>query len=148
MPDRERRRRRIRRDPAAGREPRQPAAPDPPRRPVPQPPPERPSEPAESPEPTAQAADGSGAPAPRPGRRRRERGRPERPWATEKGGNGEERDVERGLRGLVGAGPSQVGPAAAMRARDAARPTEEDLAAAERELAVVRRHWVPPTERS
>ena len=50
---------------------------------------------------------------------------------------------ERGLRGLVGAGSSQVNVAAAMRARDAARPTDEDLADAERDLTIVRRHWTP-----
>jgi hypothetical protein len=53
-------------------------------------------------------------------------------------------DIERGLRGIVGAGPSQVGVLGAMRARDAARPTAEDLAAAERDLVIVRRHYVPP----
>lgn len=52
-------------------------------------------------------------------------------------------DGERGLRGLVGAGSSQVDVAAAMRARDAARPTADDLADAERDLTIVRRHWVP-----
>jgi hypothetical protein len=51
--------------------------------------------------------------------------------------------TERGLRGLVGGGSSQVGVTAAMRARDAARPTEDDVAAAEAELAIVRRGWVP-----
>src|SRR3954463_7191250 len=35
------------------------------------------------------------------------------------------------LRALVGAGPSKVGTSAAMRARDASRPDDEDLAAAE-----------------
>ncbi|HEX6756175.1 MAG TPA: hypothetical protein VF109_09540 [Mycobacteriales bacterium] len=55
-------------------------------------------------------------------------------------------DAERGLRGIVGAGPSQVGTAGAMRARDAARPTAEDLAAAERDLVIVRRHYVPPPD--
>lgn len=54
------------------------------------------------------------------------------------------RDPERGLRGLIGAGPSQVGSAAAMRARDASRPTEADLQAAEQDLVIVRRHWQPP----
>jgi hypothetical protein len=54
--------------------------------------------------------------------------------------------VERGLRGLVGSGPSQVGVSGAMRARDASRPTEEDLAAAERELVIVRRNYVPPDQ--
>lgn len=54
-----------------------------------------------------------------------------------------ERDIERGLRGLVGAGPSQVGVVGAMRARDASRPTAEDLAAAERDTTIIRRHYVP-----
>ena len=40
--------------------------------------------------------------------------------------------VERGLRGLVGGGSSQVSPTAALRARDAARARDEDLARAER----------------
>jgi hypothetical protein len=53
-------------------------------------------------------------------------------------------ETERGLRGLVGAGPSQVGVSGAMRARDAARPRPEDLAAAENDLVIVRRNYVPP----
>lgn len=61
-------------------------------------------------------------------------------------GSAEEREAERGLRGLVGAGASQVGISAALRARDAARPTEEDLADAERRVVVVRRRWVPRDE--
>lgn len=56
---------------------------------------------------------------------------------------GDDRDGERGLRGLVGPGASQVGPIAAMRARDAARPTDEDLVEAEARVVVVRRNWVP-----
>lgn len=62
-----------------------------------------------------------------------------------------ERDAERGLRGLIGSGPSQVGISGALRARDASRPTDADLAAAEQDLAIVRRHYVPtdamPTDR-
>lgn len=50
---------------------------------------------------------------------------------------------ERGLRGLVGSGSSQVAVAAAMRARDASRPTEADLAEAEARVVIVRRNWVP-----
>jgi len=53
-------------------------------------------------------------------------------------------DAERGLRGIVGSGPSQVGVVGAMRARDAAQPTAQDLAAAERDLLIVRRYYVPP----
>ncbi|GAB2960072.1 hypothetical protein GCM10027280_56090 [Micromonospora polyrhachis] len=58
----------------------------------------------------------------------------------------EERDGERGLRGLVGSGASQIGVRAALRARDAARPTPEQLAEAEARLVVVRRNWVPREE--
>jgi hypothetical protein len=53
---------------------------------------------------------------------------------------------DRGLRDLVGAGPSQLGPIRAMRARDVNRPHDEDEAAAERELVIVRRHWQPKDE--
>ncbi|PTA46824.1 hypothetical protein C8054_07000 [Micromonospora sp. RP3T] len=52
-------------------------------------------------------------------------------------------DGERGLRGLVGSGSSQVSVTAALRARDAARPSEDDLAAAEARVVLVRRNWVP-----
>lgn len=52
-------------------------------------------------------------------------------------------DSERGLRGLIGAGNSQVSPTAALRARDAARPTADDLATADRDLTLIRRHWSP-----
>jgi len=54
--------------------------------------------------------------------------------------------TERGLRGLVGGGASQVSVAAALRARDAARPSDADLTAAEEELVIVRRGWVPREE--
>jgi len=54
-------------------------------------------------------------------------------------------DAERGLRGLVGSGSSQVSVGAALRARDAARPTEEHLAEAE-QLPIVRRNWTPREE--
>jgi hypothetical protein len=50
------------------------------------------------------------------------------------------------LRDLVGAGPSQVGVSRALRARDVNRPTEADIAAAEREVMLVRRHWKPDAE--
>jgi len=55
----------------------------------------------------------------------------------------EEREAERGLRGLVGSGASQVSITAAMRARDASRPGEADEAAATDRLVIVRRNWVP-----
>ena len=50
---------------------------------------------------------------------------------------------ERGLRDLIGAGPSQLGVSGALRGRDVNRPTEEDLAEAEETLVIVRRHWTP-----
>jgi hypothetical protein len=51
---------------------------------------------------------------------------------------------ERTLRDLVGSGPSQLAPSRALRARDANRPTDADLAAAEQQVVIVRRHWTPP----
>ncbi|WFE52234.1 MULTISPECIES: hypothetical protein [unclassified Micromonospora] len=68
------------------------------------------------------------------------------PPPRRRGPGGDERDGERGLRGLVGSGSSQVGLSAALRARDAARPTEDDLAEAEARVVVVRRNWVPREE--
>ena len=58
-------------------------------------------------------------------------------------GDGDASPAERGLRGLIGGGSSQVKPTAALRARDAARPRESDLARAEAELTIVRRNWMP-----
>jgi hypothetical protein len=55
-------------------------------------------------------------------------------------------ESERGLRGLVGSGSSQVSVTAALRARDAARPTDADLAEAEARVVIVRRNWVPRDE--
>ena len=52
--------------------------------------------------------------------------------------------ADRGLRDLVGAGPSQLGVEGALRGRDVNRPSDEDLAAAERDVVLVRRHWTPP----
>lgn len=51
---------------------------------------------------------------------------------------------ERGLRELVGAGPSQLGLSRALRGRDLNRPTESDLAQAEQEVVLIRRDWRPP----
>jgi hypothetical protein len=56
----------------------------------------------------------------------------------------EDREAERGLRGLVGGGSSQVRITAAMRARDATRPTDAELANAEANLMIIRRGWTPP----
>ncbi len=52
--------------------------------------------------------------------------------------------AERGLRELVGAGPSQLGLSKALRGRDVDRPSDADLEAAERDLVIVRRNWKPP----
>lgn len=48
------------------------------------------------------------------------------------------------MRALVGAGPSQLGVEGALRGRDVNRPTDADLAEAERDVVIVRRHWTPP----
>ncbi|WP_083937002.1 hypothetical protein [Longispora albida] len=58
----------------------------------------------------------------------------------------EEDSAEKGLRGLVGPGSSQVSVSAALRARDANRPTAEEMAYAEEHTQVVRRNWVPPEQ--
>lgn len=50
---------------------------------------------------------------------------------------------DRGLRDLVGAGHSQLGVSGALRGRDVNRPTEDDLAQAERDVVIVRRNWKP-----
>jgi len=55
------------------------------------------------------------------------------------------RRSDRGLRGLEASRSSQLSPNQAMRAREFARPTDDDLAEAEAELLVVRRNYVPPT---
>jgi hypothetical protein len=49
-----------------------------------------------------------------------------------------------GLTGLVGAGASKVGIDGAMRARDVAQPSAQDLAAAERDLVI--RHAAARTD--
>jgi hypothetical protein len=58
----------------------------------------------------------------------------------------DDRESERGLRGLVGSGSSQVSVGAALRARDAARPTDAHFDDADRNLVIVRRNWVPREE--
>jgi len=88
----------------------------------------------------ADMPDHAPAPSAEPDPGKRVAAMPERPDKVDKADK-----VERGLRGLVGAGPSQVPLSAAMRARDAARPSEADLAAAE-ELPIVRRNYVPPDD--
>nr|WP_308121361.1 hypothetical protein [Actinoplanes bogorensis] len=90
----------------------------------------------------ASTAPTSPAPAER-GQRPPRTGTGRRPAA---GPGGDDREVERGLRGLVGSGSSQVSVGAAMRARDAARASDQDLADADANLTIVRRNWVPREE--
>ncbi|WP_442929915.1 hypothetical protein [Micromonospora sp. WMMC241] len=91
------------------------------------------------------------APRPPHGPRRTEqgpgtrRGEPESEPRGRRGASSAD-EGERGLRGLVGSGSSQVSVTAAMRARDAARPTDDDLAEAEARVVLVRRNWVPREE--
>jgi hypothetical protein len=54
------------------------------------------------------------------------------------------KDPDRAWRELLGNAPSQVGVSGALRARDVARPGEAELAAADRDLFLVRRQWKPP----
>lgn len=48
-----------------------------------------------------------------------------------------------GLRDIVGAGPSQLGVSKALRGRDVNRPSDADIAEAERDTVLVRRNWRP-----
>ncbi len=89
------------------------------------------SPPAASPEPQSDATDTAGGPSARRG------GRRARGEATS--------GTDRGLRDLVGAGPSQLGVSGALRGRDVDRPSDDDLAEAERDVVIIRRHWRPPT---
>jgi hypothetical protein len=68
--------------------------------------------------------------------------RPER-GPRKRGGGGGGADGERGLRDLVGAGPSQLGVSGALRGRDVDRPTAADLEEAQRTVRIVRRNWKP-----
>lgn len=70
----------------------------------------------------------------RPGDSGGRRGRPAGPESS-----------ERSLRSLVTTRSTQVPSTAAMRAREVALPDAADLAEAEAELVIVRRHYVPPT---
>ena len=78
----------------------------------------------------------------------RSTGRPTRGGLPKRSGppGSDDREAERGLRGLVGSGSSQVSVGAALRARDASRPSDADLAEAERDLPIIRRNWLPREE--
>jgi hypothetical protein len=65
---------------------------------------------------------------------------PKRRRGGERGGHD---PGEGGLRDIVGGGSSQLGVEGALRGRDVNRPTEQDLAEAERDVVLVRRHWTP-----
>jgi len=57
---------------------------------------------------------------------------------------GRDRDqMERQWRELAGAGRSQLSQGSALRARDADQPGPADLAEAEQDLVLHRRHWKP-----
>lgn len=65
------------------------------------------------------------------------------PYDAHTAGPPDDREGERGLRGLVGGGSTQVSVVAAMRARDASRPTDDDLVHAEATVTIVHRGWIP-----
>jgi hypothetical protein len=50
---------------------------------------------------------------------------------------------EHGLADLIGGGRSQLGVSGALRGRDVNRPTDDDIAEAERDIVIVRRNWRP-----
>ena len=54
-----------------------------------------------------------------------------------------ESTLDRSLRALVSTRTTQLSPTVAMRAREAAVPSADDLAAADTEVVIVRRHYVP-----
>lgn len=85
---------------------------------------------------------GTPGPAAHPGRPPGER-RGSEPGARR--GRPSPESAERSLRSLVTTRSTQVSPTAAMRAREVALPDADDLAAAEADLVIVRRHYVPPT---
>ncbi|MDG4820293.1 hypothetical protein O7635_00205 [Asanoa sp. WMMD1127] len=131
MSDNERRRRRLR----------HPAS-----RPAPAPPPSDVDDEGHPSAVTAEVHDPVPEPAPAPRKPDASESRPRRPAGHRSPGGlppAEDREAERGLRGLVGSGASQVGTAAAMRARDASRPSAAEEAEALDRLVVVRRNWVP-----
>jgi len=61
------------------------------------------------------------------------------------GRSAREEASERSLRSLVTTRSTQVSSTAALRAREVALPSVAELAAAEADLVIVRRHYVPPT---
>ncbi len=89
-----------------------------------------------APAPGVPAASGPAPAAPAPAAPAAKHQRRRRPARDENG-------TERGLRDIVGAGRSQVGVSRALRARDVNRPTDEELADADRDVAIVRRNWKP-----
>lgn len=52
--------------------------------------------------------------------------------------------MERSLRALVSTRSTALTPTVAMRAREVANPAAADLAAAEQDLVIIRRHYIPP----
>jgi hypothetical protein len=127
---------------AAGPPPARPVEPPAPVEPNSVEPATHPPEPANQPEPAV--APGEAGPRDAAGRARRGAGaarlqrarRDRRQDARQDGGDGPWREI-------TGSGRSQVSQAAALRARDADRPTAEELAAAEREVVIQRRNWTP-----
>ncbi|MEV6345051.1 hypothetical protein [Actinoplanes sp. NPDC051851] len=110
----------------------------PPASPVPTPPASPVPTPPAAPVPTPPVAKQPASGQPTVNRRPTVGGRP-----TSGAGAGAEEQGERGLRGLVGSGSSQVSIGAALRARDSSRPTDQDFAEADRDLVIVRRNWLP-----
>jgi hypothetical protein len=68
----------------------------------------------------------------------------ENPAAKQRRARRAPRDAgEGGLHDLIGGGRSQLGVSGALRGRDVNRPSDDELAEAERDLQIVRRNWKP-----
>lgn len=88
------------------------------------------------------STDAPGSVEPGPERRGNGGARPKRPRREGRGAQAEGGN-DGPWRELAGSGRSQVSQASALRARDAYRPTAEDLAEAERDVVIQRRNWTP-----
>jgi hypothetical protein len=94
---------------------------------------------------TKQAGSGGQPPSGQPRAGGKARAGEPRRKAGRSGEHGQDHG-ERGWRDLAGSTPSLVGVSGAMRARDVARPSPDELAAAEQDLVIVRRQWQPPAD--
>jgi hypothetical protein len=82
-------------------------------------------------------------PADRKPQREKSQQRPSRPPRDSYDPEG--REYDRSIRQLVTSRPTQIPKDVAMRVRDAARPSADELREAEATVEIVRRYWTPPS---